>query len=220
QHYDVDSPTSKLESHIYAIVLLSCLQKHYKSDLSWKEETLAQMVLLICQVKVNSIAIVCMKSMDGSQGLTENKGYSAADDGVMCSVEQVKVAQAIYMSGSLFNHSCRPNVHSYFHSRTLFLRSTTYIKSGSPVELSYGPQAGEMNLVKRQKSLQENYKFSCQCSSCSELHLSDLVIDSFCCPRSSCLGAVSESTCYKSEENCVHVSVDESDICKLSLPVR
>ncbi|XP_044449373.1 uncharacterized protein [Triticum aestivum] len=187
QHYDVDSPTSKLESHIYAIVLLSCLQKHYKSDLSWKEETLAQMVLLICQVKVNSIAIVCMKSMDGSQGLTENKGYSAADDGVMCSVEQVKVAQAIYMSGS-------------------------------PVELSYGPQAGEMNLVKRQKSLQENYKFSCQCSSCSELHLSDLVIDSFCCPQSSCLGAVSESTCYKSEENCVHVSIDESDICKLSLP--
>ncbi|KAM3408931.1 hypothetical protein ACQJBY_001769 [Aegilops geniculata] len=218
QHYDVDSPTSKLESHIYAIVLLSCLQKHYKSDLSWKEETLSQLVLLICQVKVNSIAIVCMKSMDGSQGLTENKGYSAADDGVMCSVEQVKVAQAIYMSGSLFNHSCRPNVHSYFHSRTLFLRSTTYIKPGSPVELSYGPQAGEMNLVKRQKSLQENYKFSCQCSSCSELHLSDLVIDSFCCPQSSCLGAVSESTCYKSEENCVHVSVDESDICKLSLP--
>ncbi|VAH05071.1 unnamed protein product [Triticum turgidum subsp. durum] len=218
QHYDIDSPTSKLESHICAIVLLLCLQKHYRSDLSWKEETLSQLVLLICQVKVNSIAIVCMKSMDGGQGLTESKGYSAADDAVMCSVEQVKVAQAIYMSGSLFNHSCRPNVHAYFHSRTLFLRSTTYINSGSPVELSYGPQVGEMNLVKRQKSLQENYKFTCQCSSCSELHLSDLVIDSFCCPQSSCLGAVSESTCYKSEKNCVHVSVDESDICKLSLP--
>ncbi|VAH05070.1 unnamed protein product [Triticum turgidum subsp. durum] len=187
QHYDIDSPTSKLESHICAIVLLLCLQKHYRSDLSWKEETLSQLVLLICQVKVNSIAIVCMKSMDGGQGLTESKGYSAADDAVMCSVEQVKVAQAIYMSGS-------------------------------PVELSYGPQVGEMNLVKRQKSLQENYKFTCQCSSCSELHLSDLVIDSFCCPQSSCLGAVSESTCYKSEKNCVHVSVDESDICKLSLP--
>ncbi|KAI5017384.1 hypothetical protein ZWY2020_042272 [Hordeum vulgare] len=187
QHYDVDSPTSKLESHIYAIVLLLCLQKYYRSDLSWKEETLSQLVLLICQVKVNSIAIVCMKSMDGGQGLTENKGYSAADDGVMCSVEQVKVAQAIYMSGS-------------------------------PIELSYGPQAGEMNLVKRQQSLQENYKFTCQCSSCSELHLSDLVVDSFCCPQSNCLGAVSESTCYKSEENCVHVSVDESDVCKLSLP--
>ncbi|CAM0956538.1 unnamed protein product [Alopecurus aequalis] len=214
-HYDIDSSTSKLESHVYAIVLLLCLQKYYRSDLSWKEETLSQLVLLICQVKVNSMAIVCMKSMDEGQGLTENKGYS---DGVMCSVEQVRVAQAIYMSGSLFNHSCRPNVHTYFHSRTLLLRSTEYIESGSPVELSYGPQAGEMDLLERQNSLQENYKFGCRCSSCSELHLSDLVFDSFCCPRSTCLGAVSELTYYRSKENYVHVSLKESDVCKLSVP--
>lgn len=139
-HYDMDSPTSKLESHIYAIVLLLCLQKHYSSDLSWDEEALSELVLLICQVKVNSIAVVCMKSMDEGQGLTENNGYSAAGDAVMCTVEQVRVAQAIYMSGSLFNHSCRPNVHTYFHARTLFLRSTEYIESGNPIELSYGPQ--------------------------------------------------------------------------------
>uniref|UniRef100_A0ACD5U611 Uncharacterized protein n=1 Tax=Avena sativa TaxID=4498 RepID=A0ACD5U611_AVESA len=217
-HYDIDSPTSKLESHIYAIVLLLCLQKYYSSDLSWEEETLSELVLLICQVKVNSIAIVRMKSMDQGQRLTENKGNSAAGDAIMCSVEQVRVAQAIYMSGSLFNHSCRPNVHTYFHSRTLFLRSTEYIESGSPIEISYGPQAGEMDLLVRQQSLQENYKFSCRCSSCSELHLSDLVIDSFCCPQKTCLGAISELTCYRSKENCVHVSLKESDVCKLSLP--
>jgi hypothetical protein len=41
-HYDTDSPTSKLESHIYAIVLLLCLQKHYISDLSWEEETVSE----------------------------------------------------------------------------------------------------------------------------------------------------------------------------------
>ncbi|KAM0864950.1 hypothetical protein ACQ4PT_043604 [Festuca glaucescens] len=216
-HYDIDSPTNKLESHIYAIVLLLCLQKYYRSDLSWKEETLSQLVLLICQVKVNSIAIVRMKSMDEGQGRTENKGYSAAGDAVMCSVEQVRVAQAIYMSGSLLNHSCRPNVHTYFHSRTLFLRSTEYIESGRPVELSYGPQAGKMDLPERQKSLQENYKFSCRCSSCSELHLSDLVIDSFRCPRSTCLGAVSELTYSRSKENFMHVSLQEYDVC-LSLP--
>ncbi|XP_047093499.1 SET and MYND domain-containing protein 4 isoform X1 [Lolium rigidum] len=217
-HYDIDSPTNKLESHIYAIVLLLCLKKYYRSDLSWKEETLSQLVLLICQVKVNSIAIVRMKSMDEGQGRTENKGYSAAGDAVMCSVEQVRVAQAIYMSGSFLNHSCRPNVHTYFHSRTLFLRSTEYIESGRPVELSYGPQAGKMNLPERQKSLQENYKFSCRCSSCSELHLSDLVIDSFRCPQSTCLGAVSELTYSRSKENFMHVSLQESDVCKLSLP--
>lgn len=122
------------------------------------------------------------------------------------------------MSGSFFNHSCRPNVHAYFHSRTLFLRSTEHIESGSPIELSYGPQAGEMDLPERQKSLQEKYYFSCRCSSCSELNLSDLVMNSFCCPRINCLGAVSESTYYRSKETFVNVSLRESNVCKLSLP--
>ena len=77
-----------------------------------------------------------------------------------------------------------------------------------------------MDLPERQNLLQENYKFHCRCSSCSELHLSDLVIDSFCCPRSTCLGVVSELTYYRSKENYVHVSLKESDVCKLALPVR
>jgi hypothetical protein len=139
-HYDHHSPDNKLESQIYAIILLLCLQNHYRSDLSWTEDSLSQLVLLIFQIKVNSIAIVRMKSMDGGPELTVNKGVSAAEGANMCSVEQVRVAQAIYVSGSLFNHSCRPNVHAYFLSRTLVLRSTEFIKSGSPVELSYGPQ--------------------------------------------------------------------------------
>ncbi|KAK8444779.1 hypothetical protein SEVIR_9G197900v4 [Setaria viridis] len=171
-HYDRHSPVNKLESQIYAIVLLLCLQNHYRSDLLWTEESLSQ----------------------------------------------VRVAQAIYVSGSMFNHSCRPNVHAYFLSRALVLRSTEFIKSGSPVELSYGPQAGEMHLSDRQKSLQENYYFSCQCSSCSELNLSDLVMNSFCCPQRNCLGAISESTYYRSKENFVNVSLGGSYVSKLSLP--
>ncbi|CAN6298856.1 unnamed protein product [Urochloa humidicola] len=217
-HYDKHSPANKLESQIYAIVLLLCLQNHYKSDLLWTEDSLSQLVLLIFQIKINSIAIVRMGSMDGGPELTVNKGVSAAEGANMCSLEQVRVAQAIYVSGSLFNHSCRPNVHAYFLSRTLIVRSTEFIKSGSPVEISYGPQAGEMHLPERWKSLQENYYFSCQCSSCSELNLSDLVMNSFCCPQSNCLGAISESTYYMPNENFVHVSLGGSYVYKLSLP--
>ncbi|CAN6310536.1 unnamed protein product [Urochloa humidicola] len=217
-HYDQHSPANKLESQIYAIVLLLCLQNHYKSDLLWTEDSLSQLVLLIFQIKINSIAIVRMKSMDGGPELIVNKGVSAVEGANMCSLEQVRVAQAIYVSGSLFNHSCRPNVHAYFLSRTLIVRSTEFIKSGSPVEISYGPQAGEMHLPERQKSLQDNYYFSCQCSSCSELNLSDLVMNSFCCPQSNCLGAISESTYYMTNENFVHVSLGGSYVCKLSLP--
>ncbi|PVH31633.1 hypothetical protein PAHAL_9G195700 [Panicum hallii] len=165
-HYDHHSPDNKLESQIYAIILLLCLQNHYRSDLSWTEDSLSQLVLLIFQIKVNSIAIVRMKSMDGGPELTVNKGVSAAEGANMCSVEQ----------------------------------------------------AGEMHLPDRQKSLQENYYFSCQCSSCSELNLSDLVMNSFCCPQSNCLGAISESTYYRSKENFVHVSLGGSYVWKLSLP--
>ncbi|KAF8672483.1 hypothetical protein HU200_049697 [Digitaria exilis] len=217
-HYDQHSPANKLESQIYAIVLLSCLQNHYGSELLWTEDSLSQLVLLIFQIKVNSIAIVRMKSMDGGPELIVNRDVSAAEGTNMCSVEQVRVAQAIYVSGSLFNHSCWPNVHAYFLSRTLVLRSTEFIKSGSPVELSYGPQAGEMHLPDRQKTLLENYYFSCQCSSCAELNLSDLVMNSFCCPQRNCLGAISESTYYRSKENFVNVSLGGSYVYKLSLP--
>ncbi|KAF0928835.1 hypothetical protein E2562_010699 [Oryza meyeriana var. granulata] len=217
-HYNQDSPASKFESHIYATVLLLCLQSYYKSGVSWAEDSLSQLVLLICQIKVNSIAIVHMKSMDGGKVLTVNKGFSGSSGAVMCSVEQVRVAQAIYMSGSFFNHSCQPNVHAYFRSRTLVLRSSEYIKAGTPIELSYGPQAGEMDLPERQKSLRENYYFSCGCSNCSVLSLSDLVMNSFRCPQSNCLGAVSELIYYRCKENSVHVSIGESHVCTLSLP--
>ncbi|KAL6642854.1 hypothetical protein ACP70R_021035 [Stipagrostis hirtigluma subsp. patula] len=217
-HYDQHSPANKLESQIYAIVLMTCLQNYYRSDVLWTEDSLSQLVLLIFQIKVNSIAIIRMKSMDGGQELTVNRELSAAGGADMCSVEQVRVAQAIYVSGSLFNHSCRPNVHAYFLSRALILRSTEFIKSGSPVELSYGPQAGEMDLPERQKTLQEGYNFSCQCSSCSELNLSDLVMNSLCCSQSNCLGAISESTYYSCKENVVHVSLGGSHVCKQSLP--
>uniref|UniRef100_A0A0E0H4T7 SET domain-containing protein n=1 Tax=Oryza nivara TaxID=4536 RepID=A0A0E0H4T7_ORYNI len=212
-HYDQDSSASKFESHIYATVLFLCLQSYYKSGVSWAEDSLSQLVLLICQIKVNSIAIVHMKSMDGGKALT--KGFSGFSGDAMCSVEQVRVAQAIYMSGSFFNHSCRPNIHAYFHSRALILRSTEYIKAGSPIELSYGPQVGEMDLPERQKSLRENYYFSCGCSSCSLLSLSDLVMNSFCCPQSNCPGAVSELIHHRRKENFVHVSIGEShDVSK------
>jgi SET and MYND domain-containing protein 4 len=76
-----------------------------------------------------------------------------------------------------------------------------------------------MDLPERQKLLWDNYHFICQCLSCSELNLSDLVVNSLCCPQSNCLGALSESSNYSTKENFVHVSLSESHIYKLSLPV-
>lgn len=66
------------------------------------------MVLLICQIKVNSIAIVNMKSMDGGKALT--KGFSGFSGDAMCSVEQVT---SPYKSCLIFvaNHGVFIGVH-------------------------------------------------------------------------------------------------------------
>lgn len=55
-------------------------------------------------------------------------------------IPQIKVGQAVYSAGSLFNHSCQPNVHAYFISRTLYVRATEFVARGSELELSYGAQ--------------------------------------------------------------------------------
>ena len=50
---------------------------------------------MIFQIKVNSIAIVRMKSMDGGPELTVNRGVSAAEGANMCSVEQVCLSKRL-----------------------------------------------------------------------------------------------------------------------------
>lgn len=132
-NYSQVSSESKLESHIYAIVLLYCLQHSYGFELPINGASVSQVVILISQIRVNSLAIVRMNS--------NNYGQSDhVSSGSTCTVEQVRVGLAIYTAGSLFNHSCLPNIHAYFLSRTLMIRTTEFVPSGYPLELSYGPQ--------------------------------------------------------------------------------
>uniref|UniRef100_A0A2P2LMD0 SET and MYND domain-containing protein 4 isoform X2 n=1 Tax=Rhizophora mucronata TaxID=61149 RepID=A0A2P2LMD0_RHIMU len=140
-NYSRITPESKLELHIYAIVLLWCLQHAFGFGLPANGIFLSQIVILICQIRVNSMAIFHMKSVD-INGVEDQFGkFSSNRDISTYSVEQVKVGQAIYAAGSVFNHSCQPNIHAYFLSRTLFIRTSECVEAGSPMELSYGPQA-------------------------------------------------------------------------------
>ncbi|KAK6135538.1 hypothetical protein DH2020_030709 [Rehmannia glutinosa] len=112
----------------------------------------------------------------------------------------VQVAQAVYCGGSLFNHSCQPNVHTYFLSRTLFIRATENVAAGSELELSYGPQVGEWDCSERRKFLEDQYSFICQCSGCAQLNLSDLVHTGYRCIKPNCFGVVLDSCVAKYEQ--------------------
>ncbi|XP_034204071.1 uncharacterized protein LOC117618554 isoform X3 [Prunus dulcis] len=116
------------------------------------------------------------------------------------SISQVRVGQAIYTSGSLFNHSCQPNIHAYFLSRTLFIRTTEFVAAGVPLELSYGPQVGQWDCKDRVKFLEDEYSFRCQCSGCLKVNFSDLVLNAFHCVELNCSGIVLQSSVVDCEK--------------------
>ncbi|PPS02799.1 hypothetical protein GOBAR_AA17852 [Gossypium barbadense] len=118
------------------------------------------------------------------------QNFSFGEAEAASSVEQVRVGQALYKAASLFNHSCLPNIHAYFISRTLLLRTTEFVSGGCPLELSYGPQVGQWDCKDRLRFLEEEYFFRCWCRGCSEVNESDLVISGFCCVNPNCSGVI------------------------------
>ncbi|KAL8151504.1 hypothetical protein V2J09_021312 [Rumex salicifolius] len=200
-NYDKLPVESRLESFIYSIVLLYCLQICYDSKYELNGGAISKVVLLICQIKVNSMAVVRMKSGETSYPLVHSEKSSSHTELSLSSIEQVRVGQAIYSIGSMFNHSCQPNIHAYFFCRTLFIRSTEFVAEGFPLELSYGPQVGQWDCGYRQRFLEEKYFFRCHCCGCSQLNLPDLVINSFQCAKPHCLGAILDSLVVESEKH-------------------
>ncbi|XP_027104081.1 uncharacterized protein [Coffea arabica] len=197
-------PESKLEFHVYSIVLMRCLQHSYGSEFAISGETIAQLVILLSQIRANSMAIVRMTSFDAIGSLRQHPKFSPAADASTISMKQMKVGQAVYLAGSMFNHSCQPNIHAYFVSRTLYVRATEYLARGSELELSYGPQVGQLDCKDRQQFLEDHYSFSCKCSGCSQLNLSDLVLNSYRCVKMNCYGVVLDSHVVEYENQKLH----------------
>ncbi|XP_042492158.1 SET and MYND domain-containing protein 4 isoform X3 [Macadamia integrifolia] len=216
-NYAQMTPENKLELHIYSIVLTHCLQRYYGSIFPLTGTSASQVVILISQIKVNSMAIVHMKSVE-EYSSSKQSGPQLSR---VTNVEQVRVGLAIYSVGSLFNHSCQPNIHAYFLSRSLSIRSTEFVAAGQPLELSYGPQIGQMTLMDRHQSLEDQYAFKCKCSGCSELNLSDLVVNAFRCVQPNCFGAVLDICLSKHEKQKVSYVQGVSTICSFecNLPV-
>ncbi|CAL0327536.1 unnamed protein product [Lupinus luteus] len=185
-------PESKLDSHIHAIVLLHCLQHSNSIVFPIDGVSLSQVVIIISQIKVNCMTVVRLKSID-AHVRSDQFGEFPSNAYLTSNVEQVRVGKAIYKTGSLFNHSCQPNVHAYFLSRTLCIRTTKFVAAGCELELSYGPQVGLLVCKDRLDLLKDEYAFQCQCTGCSEANLSDIVLNAFHCVNPNCSGAVLDS---------------------------
>ncbi|KAL3341809.1 hypothetical protein AABB24_026035 [Solanum stoloniferum] len=195
-------PESKLEMHIYSIILLQCLQHFYRTELPISGIMVSKPVILLSQIQVNSMAVVRMQAPEVKGPIYE------PGNALTSNLEQVKVGQAVYVAGSFFNHSCQPNIHTYFLSRTLHVQATEYVLAGSELELSYGPQVGQWDCKDRQRLLEDRYSYTCQCTGCSELNVSDLVINAYRCTKLNCLGVTLDRTVTTCEKEKLKLLID------------
>ncbi|RVE63979.1 hypothetical protein OJAV_G00141670 [Oryzias javanicus] len=107
--------------------------------------------------------------------------------------QEIRVATAMFPSLSLLNHSCSPNTTLVFRTVTddagcvegladisiseerreirgvsVTVRAAKVIKAGQEVLHCYGPHSSRMVAKDRQRLLQEQYYFLCQCEACSD----------------------------------------------------
>uniref|UniRef100_A0A1A7WL94 Protein-lysine N-methyltransferase SMYD4 n=1 Tax=Iconisemion striatum TaxID=60296 RepID=A0A1A7WL94_9TELE len=120
---------------------------------------------------------------------------TGAENSQVQSTQEVRVATAIFPTLSLLNHSCSPNTSLVFstgttadlcgsdesadiceglpevrreaRSVTVTVRAARVIKPQQEVLHCYGPHSSRMVTQVRQRLLQEQYYFLCQCEACS-----------------------------------------------------
>ena len=67
---------------------------------------------------------------------------------------------------ALCNHSCSPNVTTYFSKNGVYLYSLNTISKDGEIFMSYGPHFSVQNRLKRTEVLKTRYGFDCQCEAC------------------------------------------------------
>lgn len=60
--------------------------------------------------------------------------------------------------------------------------------------MHYYSQVGKWDCKDRIRFLEEEYFFNCRCRGCSQMNISDLVINGYCCVNTSCTGVVLDSS--------------------------
>ncbi|OWF49924.1 histone-lysine N-methyltransferase SMYD3-like [Mizuhopecten yessoensis] len=100
--------------------------------------------------------------------LLEIFGKMVINSFTVCDGEMQSIGVAIYLSPSLLDHSCEPNAVVTFQGTRLTVRATKDIQEPSPANISISYLDQLATIAERQKQLQEQYYFSCQCNRCQD----------------------------------------------------
>ncbi|KAH3763506.1 Smyd4 protein [Pelomyxa schiedti] len=127
---------------------------------------------VICQLRTNTYAIFDV----GDPHLSD----LAHPEATVHENYQYRVAQAVFPTASLLNHSCRPNTLLQYYGRFLVIRASSKISVGDEIFNNYGPHEGHMSKAQRQSALKSQYYFTCCCEACSSETTDS---NSFVCPK-------------------------------------
>lgn len=74
----------------------------------------------------------------------------------------------LYVTHSLYNHSCAPNTFRHFEGLTMITRALQPIHPGDQLFTNYGPAYAHMAKSERMKKIRQDYFFECDCDACSD----------------------------------------------------
>lgn len=78
----------------------------------------------------------------------------------------IKSGSGLYVTHSLYNHSCAPNTFRHFEGMTMITRALHTILPGDQVFTSYGAGYAYMPRSERKEKIMQDYFFDCQCLAC------------------------------------------------------
>ncbi|KAI4484905.1 hypothetical protein M0802_012975 [Mischocyttarus mexicanus] len=78
----------------------------------------------------------------------------------------IKSGSGLYVTHSLYNHSCCPNTLRHFEGLTLITRALQPILPGDQIFATYGPAYAYLSRAERKEKIMQDYFFDCQCPAC------------------------------------------------------
>lgn len=88
-------------------------------------------------------------------------------DKTLAKAQSIFIGGGLYLTVSLFNHSCNPGIIRYCVGTTMVVRAIRSIAAGEEISENYGPIFTTTPEAERKRVLRWQYWFDCNCEACT-----------------------------------------------------
>ncbi|WCJ44594.1 Histone-lysine N-methyltransferase ASHR1 [Euphorbia peplus] len=123
--------------------------------------------LLLYAQMANLVSLILQLPDINIKEIGENFSKLSCNAHTICDSELRPLGTGLYPVISIINHSCSPNAVLVFEGRVAVVRAVQHIPKGAEVFISYIETAG--STMTRQRTLEQQYFFTCSCPRCSKM---------------------------------------------------